>query len=218
MKDALAGKLTWFSQRRSTGSRATRKTSQASGRQDEARLARTSLEGWKAEFGKVDREMERLVDTIVGGVRAAKVNDRMIELDARRRSLKSSSPMRRSRLPFSFIPAWVSPTTKKWEGCATRSTSPPAAKRRRSSSAASSIASCCGRRETGARGCSPSIWPDTLREFSNLPRHAKARRGRVCPGSANQVGCGDGPCTLSIGQAANEVGCGRALWISLAGD
>ncbi len=48
-----------------------------------------SLEGWKAEFGKVDREMERLVDAIVGGFPAAKVKDRMIELDARKVELEA---------------------------------------------------------------------------------------------------------------------------------
>ena len=46
-----------------------------------------SLEGWKAELGKIDREMERLVDAIVGGVPASKVKDRMIELDARKSEL-----------------------------------------------------------------------------------------------------------------------------------
>jgi hypothetical protein len=47
-----------------------------------------SLEGAKAELGKIDREMERLVDAIVGGVPAAKVKDRMIELDARKTALE----------------------------------------------------------------------------------------------------------------------------------
>jgi site-specific DNA recombinase len=47
-----------------------------------------SLEGWKAELGKIDREMERLVDAIVGGIPAAKVKNRMVELDARKTELE----------------------------------------------------------------------------------------------------------------------------------
>ncbi|MCL4766886.1 MAG: hypothetical protein KJZ80_11670 [Hyphomicrobiaceae bacterium] len=46
-----------------------------------------SLEGAKAELRKIDREMDRLVDAIVRGVPAAKVKDRMVELDARKTEL-----------------------------------------------------------------------------------------------------------------------------------
>jgi site-specific DNA recombinase len=36
-----------------------------------------STEGHKVEFGKIDREMERLIDAIVSGVPAASVKDRI---------------------------------------------------------------------------------------------------------------------------------------------
>ena len=48
-----------------------------------------SLEGAKAELGKLDKEMDRLVDAIVGGVPAVKVKVRMIELDARKTELEA---------------------------------------------------------------------------------------------------------------------------------
>ena len=48
-----------------------------------------SSEGRKAELAKIDREMERLVDAIVGGVPAAKVKDRMAGLDARKTELEA---------------------------------------------------------------------------------------------------------------------------------
>lgn len=47
-----------------------------------------SLAGWRAELGKIDREMGRLVDAIAGGVPAVKVKDRMIEMDARKTELE----------------------------------------------------------------------------------------------------------------------------------
>jgi site-specific DNA recombinase len=47
-----------------------------------------SSEGHKAELAKIDRETERLIDAIVGGVPASKVKDRMTELDARKTELE----------------------------------------------------------------------------------------------------------------------------------
>jgi hypothetical protein len=54
--------------------------------------AAASLEGWKADVGKIGREMDRLVDAIVGDVPAVKVKDRMIELDARKSGSTDISP------------------------------------------------------------------------------------------------------------------------------
>jgi hypothetical protein len=65
--------------------------------------AAASLEGWKADVGKIGREMDRLVDAIVGDVPAVEVKDRMIELDARTTELDRH--IANGSAPFEFIPA-----------------------------------------------------------------------------------------------------------------
>lgn len=50
--------------------------------------ALASTEGHKAELGKIDHEMERLIDAIVVGVPAYRVKDRMTAIDARKTELE----------------------------------------------------------------------------------------------------------------------------------
>ena len=50
--------------------------------------ANASLEGYKAELGKIGRDIDRLLDAICNGVPAAQVKDRMIALEARKSELK----------------------------------------------------------------------------------------------------------------------------------
>ena len=50
--------------------------------------ANASLEGYKAELGKITRDIDRMIDAICGGVPAAQVKDRMIALEERKSELK----------------------------------------------------------------------------------------------------------------------------------
>ena len=47
-----------------------------------------SLEGYKAELGKITKDIDRMIDAICGGVPAAQVKDRMIALEERKTELK----------------------------------------------------------------------------------------------------------------------------------
>ena len=47
-----------------------------------------SLEGYKAELGKIGREVDRYLDAIAGGLPIAQVKDRMIALEERKGELK----------------------------------------------------------------------------------------------------------------------------------
>ena len=51
--------------------------------------ATASLAGYKAELGKVTREIDRLIDAITGGVAVTQVKDRIAALDARKTELEA---------------------------------------------------------------------------------------------------------------------------------
>ena len=77
-----------------------------------------SSEGRRAELAKIDREMERLVDAIVGGVPAAKVKDRMARLDARKAELETLLTDAPEPPPVLVHPR-MGATAKRSAGCAT---------------------------------------------------------------------------------------------------
>ena len=63
------------------------------------------LNSTTAEIKRIDRELDTLLDLILKGGAADRINAKMVALEARKKKLVASSTMRRSHLPC-CIPIW----------------------------------------------------------------------------------------------------------------
>ena len=74
--------------------------------------ARASLDSSAAEIKRIDRELDTLLDLILKGGAADRINAKMVALEARRKELAGFLTMRQNRLPCS-IPIWQNIITRR---------------------------------------------------------------------------------------------------------
>ncbi|WHA42626.1 hypothetical protein [Agrobacterium larrymoorei] len=80
---------------------------------NKARIAAcASIEAAEIEIRKIDRELDKLLDLILKGSAADRINIRMVTLEQRKKDLATMLETAEAPLPFS-IPTWPKSITKK---------------------------------------------------------------------------------------------------------